>query len=132
MLTGDKNQIVEENQLGDFKRFRAGGVGLGFYFLFFIKVETLHSPTTSPNCIQKGRDFIKHGEFFSKGRNPSKNRDARWMSILAKIEQLLSLCKERCPIYYIIIYLQLKTFSRDHYRRQRPPYTSLLIYSFSS
>lgn len=95
--------------------------------IYHPKMETLNSPTASRNYIQKEGDFIEHGEFSSKGRSPSKNRDAMWRGILAEAEteeQFFSLCKERCPTDYVIRYPQLKTFSRDHYRRERPPYTS--------
>ena len=67
------------------------------------------------------------GEFSSKGRSPSKNRDELWKGLLGKAEteeQFFALCKERCPTDYVTKYPQLKTFSRDHYKRERPPYTS--------
>ena len=74
--------------------------------------EKLHSPTASRQYIQKGAKFVECGEFSSKGKSPSKNRDELWWGILAEIEteeQFFALCKERCPIDYVTKYPQLKT-----------------------
>ena len=90
-------------------------------------IEKLNSPTASRNYIIKDGDYVEHGEFSSRGRSPSKNRDNLWKGILAEAEteeQFFALCKDRCPTDYVIRYPQLKAFSRDHYKRETPPYTS--------
>jgi len=95
--------------------------------IYHPNIEKLHSPIASQQYIQKGGEFVEWGEFSSKGRSPSKNRDELWKTILGEVEtekQFFALCKESCPTDYVTKYPQLKTFSRDHYKRERPPYTS--------
>ena len=79
-------------------------------------IEKLNSPTDSRNYIIKDGDYVEHGEFSSKGRSPSKNRDNLWKGILAEAEteeQFFALCKDRCPTDYVVRYPQLKAFSRE-------------------
>ncbi|CAL5434233.1 unnamed protein product [Camellia sinensis] len=95
--------------------------------IYHPNIKKLYSPTASRQYIQKEGEFVEWGEFSAKGKSPSKNRDELWRGILGEAEteeQFFALCKERCPTDYVTKYPQLKTFSRDHYKRERPPYTS--------
>ncbi|KAF5932804.1 hypothetical protein HYC85_028975 [Camellia sinensis] len=95
--------------------------------IYHPNIEKLHSPTASRQYIQKEGEFVEWGEFLAKGKSLSKNRDELWRGILGETEteeQFFALCKERCPTDYVTKYPQSKTFSRDHYKRERPPYTS--------
>jgi len=47
-------------------------------------MEKLHPPTASRQYIQKGGEFVKWGEFSSKGKSPLKNRDELWRGILGQ------------------------------------------------
>ncbi|CAL5334259.1 unnamed protein product [Camellia sinensis] len=89
--------------------------------IYHPNIEKLHSPTASRQYIQKGGEFVEWGEFSSKGKSPSKNRDELWRGILGEAEtdeQFFALCKERCSTDYVTKYPQLKTFFRDHYKRE--------------
>ncbi|THG15137.1 hypothetical protein TEA_005497 [Camellia sinensis var. sinensis] len=54
--------------------------------IYHPNIEKLHSPTASRQYIQKGGEFVEWGEFSSKGRSPSKNRDELWKGILGEAE----------------------------------------------